>query len=270
MDKHITFSNGVKAPLIGYGTFKIDNKTVENLTLTAFDVGYTYIDTATAYANELGIGYALDNMPIKREDLFLVTKIANDDQGYNETLKAVERSLASLNVDYLDLVLIHWPQPKSDETWLALEELYEQGKVRTIGVSNFHKQHLDKLLKTAKIKPMINQLEHHPYLTQKELAQTCQEQGILLQAWSPLAKGEVFQDELLKALADKYKVSVSQIVMRWQLQSGWSAVVKASSAERMRENLNVFDFEISDEDMKSIDCLNKDHRTGSNPDDFTF
>lgn len=270
MNKTKIIGNNIEIPTIGYGTFKVDNASVENLVLSAFNVGYTHIDTATAYGNELGIGYALDRMPIEREELFLTTKIANEDQGYEETLRAFERSLASLNVDYLDMVLIHWPNPKSAETWMALEELYEAGKIRVIGVSNFHEQHLRKLMETAKIKPQLNQLERHPYNTQMKLEEYCNELGIPLQAWSPLAKGEVFKDEILKELAQKYSVSISQIVMRWQIQSGWLAVVKASSPERMRENIDVYEFELSDEDMKIINGLNRNHRTGSNPDDFNF
>ncbi len=270
MEKTRIIGNNVSIPVIGYGTFKIDNATVENLVLSALDVGYTHLDTATAYGNELGIGYALDRMHLKREDLFLTTKIANDDQGYKETLRAFERSMASLNVEYLDLVLIHWPNPKSAETWRALEELYEAGKIRAIGVSNFHKQHLDKLLETAKIKPMINQLEHHPFNTQKEMADYCEHLGIPVQAWSPLAKGEIFKNDLLKEIAKKHGVGISQVVMRWQIQSGWLVVVKASTPERMRENLNVYDFELSVEEMDAIDALDTGLRTGSNPDDFEF
>lgn len=270
MTKKYELIEGVSIPIIGYGTFKIDNASVEKLVVDAIESGYDHIDTATAYGNELGIGYGLDQVSIKREDLFITTKVANEDQGYNETLRAVERSLASLNVDYLDLVLIHWPNVKSAETWAALESMVSNGKIKAIGVSNFHQQHMDKLLETAVIKPVINQVERHPYNTQTELEQYCNDLGIVMQAWSPLAKGEVFSDILLKELAEKYNKSIAQIVMRWQVQSGWLAVVKASTKERMRNNLDVHDFELTQDDMDLINGLDKGHRTGSNPDNFEF
>lgn len=270
MNKSFELIEGVVIPTIGYGTFKIDNATVEKLVIDALDAGYDHIDTATAYGNELGIGYGLEQVDKKRESIFITTKIANEDQGYNETLRAVERSLASLNVDYLDLVLIHWPNIKSAQTWAALESMVENGKIRAIGVSNFHQHHLDKLLETAKIKPVINQIERHPYNTQTELEHYCKELGIMVQAWSPLAKGAVFSDILLDELAKKYNKTIAQIVMRWHIQSGWLAVVKASTKERMRNNLEVYDFELSQDDMDKISSLDAGLRTGSNPDNFEF
>lgn len=270
MEKNRIIANNVSMPIIGYGTFKIDNAEVEQLVLKALEVGYRHIDTATLYENEEGVGNALSKTSIKREDIFLTTKIANHDQGYDETLAAVEASLKALQVDYIDLILIHWPNPKSAETWKALEEVYAAGKARAIGLSNFHKQHLDKLKKTWTVVPHVNQIEHHPFLIQRELEAVNKEFNIPVQAWSPLARGDVFSDETLKQLAEKYQVSLSQIVMRWQIQSGWLVVVKASTSDRMAQNLNVFDFELSEQDMKVIDGLDRNFRSGSNPDDFPF
>lgn len=265
-----TLLNGIKVPKIGFGTFKVETKKIKVLVQTALDAGYTLIDTATAYENEKEVGDALRKDFYPRENLFLTTKIANEDQGYDETIKAFELSLKELKTSYLDLLLIHWPQEKSAETWRAMEYLYNQGKIRAIGVSNFHKQHLEKLIKTCTVKPMINQLERHPYLNQTELKDYCSSLGIIVQAWSPLAKGEIFKDTLLIEISKQYNKSISQIVLRWQIQTGWLSVVKASSYERMAENRAVFDFELTNEDIEKINNLNRDFRTGSNPDNFKF
>ena len=263
-------NDNVRIPVIGYGTFKISNEEVEKLVEKAINVGYNHIDTATAYNNENGVGKGILNAYIERKKIFVTTKIANEDQGYEQTLRAVDLSLKELGLDYIDLLLIHWPNPKSGETWRAMEELHVQGKVKAIGVSNFHKQHLEKLLSIAEINPMVNQIERHPYNTQKDLELYCKSKGILVQAWSPLAKGEVLNEVLIHQIAHDHKVSVSQIVLRWQIQTGWLAVVKASSSKRMLENISIFDFTLSEDEIQTINSLNRGYRTGSNPDNFEY
>ncbi len=252
------FNNGVKMPWLGFGTYRVENgNTVIQSVKEALKIGYRHIDTASYYGNEEGVGTAIKESGIPREDIFLVSKVWNTEQGYDKTLKSFEDSIKKLGTNYLDLFLIHWPQPLSKETWRALEKLYKEGRVKSIGVSNFLVDHLKWLLEDAEIKPMVNQVEFHPRLIQKNLVDFCKENNIQLEAWSPLMRGKVFQIELLQELARKYGKSISQIVLKWDLQMGVVTIPKSVTPSRIKENADIFDFEISKEDMDRIQQLDK-------------
>ena len=230
---YTVLSNGVKMPLLGLGTFRIeDSLQIEEIVKEALNIGYIHIDTATVYNNEEGIGKAIKDSGIKREKIFITSKVANDDQGYETTLKAFNTSLEKLQLDYLDLYLIHWPRSLNKETWKALEFLYKQGKVRAIGVSNFLIHHLEDLLKYAEIKPMVNQIEHHPYLIQQELLDYCIKNKIQVEAWAPIMKGKVFEIPLIKELSKKYNKTEAQIVLRWNLQRNIVVIPKSAHKNR--------------------------------------
>lgn len=263
---YTVLSNGVKMPWLGFGTYKVeDGNTVISSVKEALKIGYSHIDTASYYGNEEGVGTAIKENGVPREDIFLVSKVWNSDQGYDKTLKSFQDSIKKLGTDYLDLFLIHWPQPLSKETWKALEKLYKEGSVKAIGVSNFFVDHLKWLLEDAEIKPMVNQVEFHPRLIQKDLIEFCRKNSIQLEAWSPLMRGKVFQIELLQDLAKKYDKTISQIVLRWDLQMGVVTIPKSVTPSRIKENADIFDFEISKEDMDRIQQLDKGLRGGSNP-----
>lgn len=258
--------NGVEIPSLGLGTYKIENDKAEEIVLEALDIGYRHIDTATVYENEEGIGRALKKTKIPREELFITSKLWNDDQGYESGLKAFDDSLERLGLDYLDLYLIHWPEKLNRESWKALEEIYESGRAKAIGVSNFHKHHIEDLLEVAKHTPMVNQYERHPYFQQNDLFEVGEDLGMVMEAWSPIAKGKVLDDETLKEIADKYNKTVAQVVLRWQIQSGYVVFPKTEHLGRLKENFDIFDFELSKEDMETIANLDHDGRIGSNPD----
>lgn len=260
-------NNKTRIPVLGLGTYRIENEEAEELILEALDLGYRHIDTATIYKNEEGIGRALAKTNIPREDIFITSKLWNDDQGYESALKAFDLSLEKLGVDYLDLYLIHWPEDLNKESWRALEEIYKSGRAKAIGVSNFHKHHLEDILSMATVNPMVNQYERHPYFQQNELYQVGFDLGLVMEAWSPIAKGEVLDDKVLKKIADKYNKSIVQVVLRWQIQSGYIVFPKSEKPSRLKENFDIFDFELSEEDMQTIkDLDSKDGRIGSNPD----
>lgn len=266
----VQLRNGVEMPWLGLGVHKSKEGTeVENAVLAAIETGYRSIDTATLYANEIGVGKAIKSSGIKREDLFITTKIWNTDQGYESTFRAVEISLNKLQTDYLDLYLIHWPiGQRSIETWKAMEELYKQGKLRAIGVSNFLIQHLQSLMAQTTIKPMVNQYEFHPQLTQPALFGFCRKHGIQPEAWRPIMKGQVNDIPLLQQIAAKYDKTPIQLVLRWDLQKGVVTIPKSVHPERIRSNANIFDFEIEADDMKRIDLLDKNYRLGDDPNDL--
>lgn len=260
-------NNGVEMPWLGFGTYKVeDGHSVIASVKEALKTGYVHIDTASYYKNEPGIGTAIKESGIPRKDLFLTSKVWNSDQGYEKTLKAFESSLKKLGTDYLDLYLIHWPTPLFNETWRALEKLYKDGDLRAIGVSNFTVDHLKGLMASAEIMPMVNQVEFHPMLVQDDLRDFCKNNSIQLEAWSPLMRGRVFEIPLLKELARKYGKSISQIVLRWDLQMGVVTIPKSTTPSRIKENADIFDFEISDEDMVRIHQLDQGMRMGSAPD----
>ncbi|WP_124727893.1 aldo/keto reductase [Staphylospora marina] len=265
-------SNGVKMPWLGLGVYKAkEGEEVEFAVKTAIRLGYRSIDTAAVYGNETGVGKAVRESGVPREELFITTKVWNSDQGYDSTLKAFEASLERLGMDYVDLYLIHWPvKGKYKETWKALEKLYKEGRVRAIGVSNFQTHHLDDLLQDAEINPMVNQVELHPWLTQKELREYCSRHHIVLEAWSPLMRGKVTEVPEIVRLAEKYGKTPAQIVLRWNLQIGVVTIPKSVREHRIRENADVFDFHLSEEDVAILEGLNRNHRTGPDPDNFNF
>ncbi|WP_147534769.1 aldo/keto reductase [Bacillus marasmi] len=263
-----TLHNGVKMPWFGLGVFKVqDGDEVIRSVKAALNHGYISIDTAAIYQNEEGVGKAIRESGIPREELFITSKVWNSDQGYESTLKAHDESLRKLGLDYLDLYLIHWPgKHLYKETWKALEKLYKEGRVRAIGVSNFQVHHLQDLMNDAEIIPMVNQVEYHPHLTQKELHEFCKQERIQLEAWSPLKRGALLNEPVLTELAEKYGKSVAQMILRWDLQNEVVTIPKSIKADRIIENASIFDFEISADDMNRIDGLNIDDRSGSHPD----
>ncbi|MEC0393122.1 glyoxal/methylglyoxal reductase [Bacillus subtilis] len=268
----VKLHNGVEMPWFGLGVFKVENgnEATESVK-AAIKNGYRSIDTAAIYKNEEGVGIGIKESGVAREELFITSKVWNEDQGYETTLAAFEKSLERLQLDYLDLYLIHWPgKDKYKDTWRALEKLYKDGKIRAIGVSNFQVHHLEELLKDAEIKPMVNQVEFHPRLTQKELRDYCKAQGIQLEAWSPLMQGQLLDNEVLTQIAEKHNKSVAQVILRWDLQHEIVTIPKSIKEHRIIENADIFDFELSQEDMDKIDALNKDERVGPNPDELLF
>jgi diketogulonate reductase-like aldo/keto reductase len=271
-----TLHNGVKMPWFGLGVFKVEEgPELVHAVKAAIKHGYRSIDTAAIYGNEEGVGQAiregLADVGLSREDLFVTSKVWNADQGYETTLTAFETSLEKLGLDYLDLYLIHWPvEGKYKETWRALEALYKAGRIRAIGVSNFQIHHLQDLLKEAEIKPMINQVEYHPRLTQVELQTFCKEQGIQLEAWSPLMQGQLLDQPELQEIASQHGKSIAQVILRWDLQHGVVTIPKSIKEHRIIENAAIFDFELTAEDMDRIDALNQNHRVGPDPDNFDF
>ncbi|WP_167629873.1 aldo/keto reductase [Listeria valentina] len=267
----VELANGVKMPRLGFGVWKVDDKEVVDPVKWALQAGYRAIDTAKAYGNEAGVGQAIKESGLKREDLFLTSKLWNADQGYDATIEVFEASLKRLGTDYLDLYLIHWPVAgKFKDTWRAFEQLYQDGKIRAIGVCNFQEHHLKELIADADIVPMVNQIELHPHLTQEPLRQFCRDHKIVVEAWSPLGNGQMLSDPELKKIADKYGKSVAQVIIKWDLQNGIVTIPKSVHKERIEENADVFDFKLSDEDMLAISAMNKDERTGPDPDNFNF
>ena len=251
-------SNGVKMPSIGFGTYKSgsDEETAKIIKY-ALKIGYRQIDTASFYGNEVGIGNGIKESGINREDIFLVTKLWNDDHGYDKTIEAFNKSLERLQVDYIDLYLIHWPNKLNSETWKAFEHLYKTGKVKSIGVCNFKIGHLEELKKTAEIMPMVNQVEIHPQSSKNDMLRYWEENNIQLVAWSPIMRGKLFSNELILGLAEKYKKTIAQIILRWHVQRGIIPIPKSSNEGRIKENLSIFDFELSNDDMSIIDSLNE-------------
>lgn len=259
-------------PQLGFGVYKVTNEEIKDAVTHALNAGYRSIDTAQFYDNEAGVGEAIKESGIPREEIFVTTKVWNTHHGYDKALEAFEQSLTLLNLDYIDLYLVHWPMPKYDlyvETYKALEKLYHDGRVRAIGVSNFHIEHLERLLTECEIKPVVNQVECHPYLQQKELKAFCKENDIVVEAWSPIAKGgEVLQDEIIKEIADKYGKSAAQVVLRWHMQEGTIAIPKSVTPSRIKENIDIFDFSLTDEEMEKIASLDRNHRIGKDPNEM--
>lgn len=270
--KSVTLSNGEIIPQVGLGVLKAQNGLeVENAVITALENGYRLIDTAAAYRNEDGVGRAIKRSGVPREDIFLTTKVWNSDQGYEETLAAFERSLKLLQTDYVDLYLVHWPVAgKYKETWRALEKLYKEGKAKAIGVSNFQIHHLQDLMATAEIKPMVNQVEMHPYLQQKELQEFSKLHHIQLQAWRPIMMGEVNHLPTIRSIAEKLGKSPVQVTLRWLVQKEVIVIPKSVKPNRIKDNIDIFDFELSPGDMAAIEALDQGKRLGPDPDNFNF
>lgn len=267
--KKISLSNSVSIEQLGFGTFKIvEQQEANNAVMTALNNGYRSFDTAQLYNNEKILGEAFVNSGVARQELFLTTKVSNLNQGYEQTLKSFEQSLKDLQTDYLDLFLVHWPLKNHFfDTWKAIEQLYETKMVRAIGVCNFHQSHFELLKTRANIKPMINQIEIHPYLVQKELIEYLNKEQIAIEAWSPLARGRVVEEPLLINIGQKYQKSSSQVTLRWHVQKDLIVIPKSVNPLRIVENMQIFDFELTDTEMQQIDSLNEDFRTGPNPDD---
>ncbi|MEH7884664.1 aldo/keto reductase [Bacillus sp. JJ1609] len=267
-----TLHNGVKMPWFGLGVFKVkEGSEVVDSVMAAIKNGYKSIDTAAVYQNEEGVGQAIKEAGTPREELFITTKVWNAEQGYETTLKAFETSMEKLGLEYLDLYLIHWPVAgKYKDTWKALEKLYKDGRVRAIGVSNFHVHHLKDLMADAEIKPMVNQVEYHPHLSQTELLEFCKAEGIQMEAWSPLKQGELLSEPTIVEIAEKHGKSPAQVILRWDLQNGVVTIPKSIKEHRIVENADVFNFELSAEDMDRLNGLNKDERVGPDPDNFDF
>ncbi|MGG0299305.1 aldo/keto reductase [Bacillus albus] len=271
-----TLHNGVEMPWFGLGVFKVeDGLELVEAVKSAIKAGYRSIDTAAIYGNEKAVGEGIragiKEAGISREDLFITSKVWNSDQGYETTLAAYEESLKKLELDYLDLYLVHWPvEGKYKDTWRALETLYKEERVRAIGVSNFQIHHLKDVLAGAEMKPMINQVEYHPRLTQKELQAFCKEQGIQMEAWSPLMQGQLLDNETLQEIAHQYGKTTAQIILRWDLQNEVVTIPKSTKEQRIIANADIFNFELTKEDMEKIDALNENHRVGPDPDNFDF
>ena len=260
--RRLKLYNGREIPEIGFGTWHIkDEKELEFSIKTAVENGYTHIDTASKYKNEELIGNTIEKYNIPREKLFITSKLWNEDKGYDTTIKAFQETLDRLKTDYLDLYLIHWPMTADNweelnaETWRAFEDLYKMGKVKAIGVSNFMIQHMESLRKTANIFPMVDQIEFHPGMMQKEILEYCRNNNIVVEAWSPLGSGRMLDNEDLKRIADKYKKSVAQICVRWCVQNNVIPLPKSTHLERIKDNIDIYDFIISDEDMEYINNM---------------
>jgi diketogulonate reductase-like aldo/keto reductase len=268
---YTVLNNGVRMPWLGLGVFQVeDGEDVIRSVRHALEAGYRSIDTAAGYRNEAGVGTAIKQSGIPREDLFITTKLANSDQGYESTLRAFEDSRRKLDLEYIDLYLIHWPgKDKFKETWKAFEKLQKDGYIRAIGVSNFKIHHLETLKQDSDTIPAVNQVEFHPLLNQQELLQYCKREGIQLEAWSPIMKGNLNLPQITE-LARKHGKTSAQIVLRWDLQHGVVTIPKSVRQERIQENANIFDFTLSEEDMKAIDQMNQDHRFGPDPDELLF
>lgn len=272
--KTIQLNNGVNIPAIGYGTYKTSENDV-SIIFSAIECGYRLLDTASIYKTEQQTGAAIRQSGIPREEITVISKVWRNDLGYHKTKEAFAKSLKQTGLNYLDLYLIHWPanarnfdnwQKTNAETWRAMEELLEEGKIKSIGVSNFWPEHLEALLDSAKIKPAVNQIEFHPGYWQPETTQYCKEKGIVLQAWSPLARGRIFGNEILIEIANRHQKTVSQIALRWIVQQGVIPIPKAASKERMNENFDIFDFALSDEEMELINNLPETGFSGERPD----
>jgi diketogulonate reductase-like aldo/keto reductase len=268
----VKLNNGVTIPQLGFGVWQISNAEATRAIRAAFDAGYRSVDTAYAYGNEEGVGKAIRESGIARDELFITTKLWNGEHGYDSTLRAFDGSLRRLGLEQLDLYLIHWPLPRRDryvDTWRALEKLYADGAVRAIGVSNFQPAHLERVLDAGSIVPAVNQIEVHPYLRQDEVREFGAKHGITTEAWSPLAKGgRLLGEPVLRQLAAKYGKSAAQIVLRWHVQLGNVVIPKSATPSRIRENIDVFDFELSDDDMETVSELDRGERTGPDPDTF--
>jgi len=259
-------------PCVGLGVYKMTNpEETVNAVTEAIKVGYRAIDTASYYENEQEVGSAIRLSGIPREDLFVTTKVWNNEQGYDETLRAFDRSLRLLGVDYIDLYLIHWPVPeKFIDTYRAIERLYEEKLIRVPGVSNHHEKHLLQLENKVNVMPMVNQVECHPYLQQDELISFCEEREIAVTAWAPLGKGTILQDQLIGELAQKYAKKPAQVILRWHLDRGTIIIPKSVTPSRILENFGVFDFSIEEEDMEKISTLDRNGRIGIDPDTDAF
>ena len=267
----IPLVDGNTIPQLGLGVYKVENELAAPLVAHALENGYRLIDTASMYENEVGVGEGIRASGLPREEVIVATKFWMDGLGFEATLKEFDKSLKALKLDYLDLYLIHWPAPKRGllyvDSWKAMEKLKNEGVIRSIGVCNFHTHHIDEILKVAEHVPVLNQIELHPWLTQEKVLEYDTSHKIVTQAWSPLARGKILEEPMLETLAKKHGKSVAQVVLRWHIQRGVAVIPKSNSKERIIENMNVFDFKLSLEEVSAITALNTNFRTGVDPED---
>lgn len=267
LNGRFTLNNGVEMPYLGLGTWEAaEGPEVKNAIHFALDTGYRLIDTAAFYQNEKSVGEAIKENGMARDEIFVTTKLWTDQMDYDKALKAYDDSLSRLGMDYVDLYLIHWPVTgKFKNAWKALEKIYNEGRVKAIGISNFLPVHLKQLLPDVEIVPTVNQMEFHPYLIQQELLDLCAENNIRYQAWSPIMQGRVFEIPELKKIGKKYRKNQAQVVLRWDLQRGVATIPKSVNQARIEANADIFDFELSAEDMAAINALDCNHRFGYDP-----
>ena len=271
----ITLNDGHRIPQLGFGVFKVDPDETERIVSDALEVGYRHIDTAAVYGNELGVGRAIESSGIPREELFITTKLWNSDQGTESAYDAIDLSLEKLGLEQVDLYLIHWPRPDLDrysESWLALEQIRDDGKTRSIGVSNFHRAHLERIISDSGTVPAVDQIELHPAFAQRELRAFSEPLGILTEAWGPLGQGkyDLFGEAAVADAAAAHGVTPAQVVIRWHLQQGIIVFPKSNSRERMAENFDVFGFELTAAEVAAIDALDRGQRVGGDPDTARF
>jgi 2,5-diketo-D-gluconate reductase A len=267
----IKLNDGWTIPQFGFGVFQIPQADTAEAVRAALDAGYRHLDTAQMYGNEEGVAEGIAQSGVSRADVFITTKLNNSAHGYDAAIKALDESLSKLRTDYVDLYLVHWPRPKADqyvESWKAFEKLQADGKARSIGVSNFQPAQLDRLAKETETVPAVNQIELHPNLQQRELREYHAKAGIATEAWSPIAQGDVLQDEKLTEMAERYQKSVAQVILRWHIQLGNIVFPKSSTPARIKENIDIFDFQLSEDDVRAIANLDKGKRRGPNPDNF--
>ena len=265
----VVLSDGARIPQLGLGVYKVADDEARTVVATALELGYRHVDTASFYGNEVGVGQALRASDVPRDEVFVTTKVWNTEQGFDETLRAFDASLDRLGTDHVELYLIHWPAPTQDkyvDTWRALERIAEEGRARSIGVSNFQVHHLERLLGETSVVPVIDQVEAHPWLQQHELREFCAARGIAVEAWSPLARGRVLDDAAIGRIAAKHGVEPAQAVIRWHLQQGLVVIPKTVNARRLATNLDVFGFELDEDDLAEIAALDSGERSGSHPD----
>ncbi len=273
--KHLTLNNGVSIPQLGLGTYRLgsSDESVYNAVRSAIDLGYRHIDTAAFYQNEAPIGKAIRDSGVSRDNLFVTTKLWGDDIVNERIEQAFDKSMRLLDIDYLDLYLVHWPvKSKVAYAWQKLEQIYAAGKTRAIGVSNHLQHHLEEILDIAETKPAVNQIEYHPYITSEQLVSWCKSHDIICQSWSPLGSSKIplLEEETLIEIGNKYQKSSAQIVLRWNIEQGIITIPKSSNAKRQAENYNIFDFQLTPDEVKVISALNKDYRTGIHPDEIGF
>ena len=277
--QNVKLNNGLEMPMLGYGVFRVDaGQDGVKAVKTAIESGYRSIDTAAAYRNEKSVGTAIKESGVAREDIFLTTKLTNADQRSGEVEKAFSKSLTELGTDYVDLYLIHWPVKETYvKTWLELEKIYKSGRAKSIGISNFQINHIEEIKKVWSVVPVMNQIEMHPRLTQKPLIEFCKSQNIVPESWSPLGgtwpdgiQDHLLDNDVLKKIGSKYNKTTAQIILRWNIDLGVVTIPKSVTPSRIRENIDIFDFKLTVEEIAAIDALNLDRRVGPDPDNFNF
>ncbi len=271
--KFANLNNGTKMPMLGLGVYKCTEEEAYNTVMTAIENGYRHIDTAMIYQNEEMVGKALKDSGIPREQLFITTKLWNDDMRNDNQRKAIETSLKKLSLDYVDLYLIHWPvKDKFVKSWQEMEKIYEEGLAKAVGVSNFLEHHIEEIEKVSSLIPAVNQVEFHPYLVQPALVDFCKKRNIQFESWSPLGatKNNLLQNEVILSIAQKYEKTPAQIILRWNIEKDIVTIPKSANKERQKQNIDIFDFALSKEDVLKIDALDKNERVGAHPDNFNF